>query len=73
MGVVRIPLMGGPWDGSSANVRVGHVPPDPYKVEVRESEHLHFYTLRTLTRKGKTEFEYHYSHAEKQINDQSGK
>lgn len=71
MGVVRIPLMGGPWDGSSANVRVGRVPADPYEVEVRESGHIHYYDLKTFVKDGETIFEYHYSHAEKQNDDQS--
>lgn len=58
--------MGGPWDGSNANVPSGHVPPDPYRVEVRESGLMHFYVLATHLDKDEVPiFEYHYDRVEK--------
>lgn len=72
MGTIRIPLIGGPWDGSHANVPPGSVPADPYRVEVRESSYMHFYILEThLGEDGIPVFQYHYDRAEK-MSDQSG-
>ncbi len=69
MGVIRVPLIGGPWDGSHANVPSGAVPPDPYRVEVRSSNCMHFYKLNKHERDGKTIFEYNYDRVEKMQND----
>ena len=69
MGVLKIPLLGGPWDGSHANVVKGHIPPDPYKVEVRVSRLVHLYKLTSKNKDGNMIFEYHYVKAEKLPDD----